>query len=165
MFIFSNQVTEKHTRHHAWWRFGKISKYSAVCSKKRAKNHTAKSRIYISCSEEQFGECFCVYARRKKKAVNVYFQKIIFWNILPLKYYFSTCVHFNCLKFLLCCHTVFGTPFLIRDLIRYIFLFKLSHKCANLHLVNVKLIFCKPWMKHKLVFEVYHRNILLTCWF
>ena len=29
-----------------------------------------------------------VFVHPEKKAVNVYFQKIIFWNILPLKYYF-----------------------------------------------------------------------------
>jgi len=54
---------------------------------KRAKNHTSKSEIHISCSKGQFGEGFGLCARthtHTQKAINVYFQKIIFGNILPL---------------------------------------------------------------------------------
>jgi hypothetical protein len=63
-----------------------------------------------------------VFVHTDKKAVNVYFQKIIFGIILPLNYYFSTFVQFNCLRFLLCCHTVFGKYSHIRDLMHYILL-------------------------------------------
>jgi hypothetical protein len=68
------------------------------------------------------------------------------------------------LEVLLCYH-VFGIYYHIRNLIRYILLCKLFYRCANLQFLNGKLKFCKAWMKHKLVCDVYYRNMLQTCWF
>jgi hypothetical protein len=84
---------------------------------------------------------------------------------LPLNWYFSSLVQLNCLKFLLCYLIVFGTYCHIRNLIHCILHCKLFYRCGNLQFLNVKLKFCKPWMKHKLVCDVCGRNMLQTCWF
>ena len=147
-----------------WWRFVKLTKYSAVCSKKRTKNHTWKSRIHISCCEGQFGECFCVCAHRNNKSYKCVFPEYYFWEYFATKY-FSSFFKLNFLKFLLCYHIVFETYCHIGSLVHYILLSKLFYRCANLQFLNGKLKFCKPSMKHNLVCDVYDRNMLKTCWF
>ena len=104
-----------------------------------------------------------VFVHVERKAINVYFQKIIFGKFATK--YFSSLVQHNCLKFLLTYHIVFGTYCHIRNLLYYIFLCKLSYRCSNLQFLNVKLKFCKYGMKRKLVCEVYCRNKLRTCSF
>jgi hypothetical protein len=148
-----------------WWKFVKLTKHSAVTSKKRAKKSYFKEpNTYFLLWKTVWLVFFRVCAHRTETYKCV-FPEYYFWEHFAPKLIFLLIFQLNCLKFLLSYLIVFGTYYHIRNLIHYILLCKLFYRCANLQFLNVKLKFFKPWMKHKLVCEVCCGNMLQTCWF